>query len=156
MFDILSVGSKDLRQVDDDGRRNELEDWAAATGVATAPERLAELRPGPEVLVTPRTRDRRVAMRWYADEEGMGQDGLIARRGSSTYREGERVMVKIKHRRTADCVVGGFRYETGGKLVGSLLLGLYNADNKLDHVGFTSGFARFDRKALTAKLDKQA
>ncbi|MEA2521105.1 MAG: hypothetical protein QOI81_751 [Actinomycetota bacterium] len=152
VFDILAVGSKDLRPFDEDTRRGELEAWAAATGVRTAPERLAELGPGPEVLVTPRTRDRRVAMRWYADEEGMGQDGLIARLASSGYREGERVMVKIKHRRSIDCVLGGYRLAKDGKGVASLLLGLYDGD-VLHYVGHTSSFRAAQRRELLERLD---
>src|SRR5437868_10974646 len=79
--------------------------------------------------------------------------GVVAKRLDEPYRSGERAMLKVKRLRTADCVVGGFRYATGTRAVGSLLLGLYDDDGRLDHVGFTSGFAAFDRKALTARLE---
>jgi ATP-dependent DNA ligase len=78
----------------------------------------------------------------------------VAKQIDQHYLPGERAMLKIKCLRTADCVVGGFRYETDGKLVGSMLLGLYNADGKLDHVGFVSGISDEARKALTQKLLK--
>lgn len=78
----------------------------------------------------------------------------MAKRVDGAYISGERAMLKVKRLRTADCVVGGFRYETGGDQAGSLLLGLYNAAGKLDHVGFTAGIPAKDRKALTKRLEK--
>ena len=77
-----------------------------------------------------------------------GLDGVIAKRLDLPYQSGERAMRKIKRVRTADCVVGGFRYASKGGEIGSLLLGLYDDDGLLDHVGFTSSFTREDRKAL--------
>ena len=78
---------------------------------------------------------------------------MIAKPLDAPYRFGERAMIKVKRRRTADCVVGGFRYGTGSVEVGSLLLGLYNSEGLLDHVGFTSTLARGDRPALTRRLE---
>lgn len=97
------------------------------------------------------TRSRKTAQRWL-DKSGGALDGIVGKRLDDPYRSGERAMIKIKKRRTADCVVGGFRYGTGTPEVGSLLLGLYNAEGKLDHVGFTSGIPKSDRPALTRKL----
>ena len=81
-----------------------------------------------------------------------GRDGVVAKRLDGKYLSGERAMIKVKRLRTADCVVGGFRYLSGSDEVGSLLLGLYNAQGLLDHVGFTSTIANDERQALTRKL----
>ena len=78
---------------------------------------------------------------------------MVAKLRDGPYVPGERAMMKVKQHRTADCVVGGFRYRTGSREVGSLLLGLYDADGRLDHVGFTATIANKDRAALTAKLE---
>ena len=99
---------------------------------------------------TPGTEDRALAQSWL---DGGLLEGVIAKRLDAPYREGERTMVKVKRARTADCVVGGFRYATGSKSVGSLLLGLYDEAGRLDHVGFTSGFADVDRAELTRTLE---
>jgi ATP-dependent DNA ligase len=99
---------------------------------------------------TPGTAQREVAQDWL---DGGMLEGVVAKRLDGPYAEGERAMIKVKQVRTADCVVGGFRYATGSKLVGSLLLGLFDLDGRLDHVGFTSGFAGVDRKALTIHLE---
>lgn len=135
-FDMLQDAGRDLRLRPLSERRKNLEAFARKA-------------PG-DVFLSPGTNDRRTAMRWL---QSGAYEGVVGKRLDGAYLSGERAMVKVKRRRTADCVVGGFRYKAGGKLVGSLLLGLYNADNKLDHVGFTSGFARFDRKELTARLE---
>lgn len=103
--------------------------------------------------LSPYTHDVRQARKWLT-RSGGSLDGVVAKRLDDPYLGGERAMLKVKCLRTADCVVGGFRYATDSKLVGSLLLGLYNDKGLLDHVGFTSGFATLDRKALTAKLEK--
>ena len=105
---------------------------------------------GPQLSVTPGTDDPALAATWLADGK---LEGVVAKRLDGPYLEGERAMVKIKRSRTADCVVGGFRYGTGSKLVGSLLLGLYNDQGLLDHVGFTAGLAAADKPALTAQLE---
>jgi ATP-dependent DNA ligase len=101
--------------------------------------------------LSPATRRLDVARRWLERSRG-ALDGLIAKRVTAAYVSGEREMLKYKRLRTADCVVGGFRYATGSRQVGSLLLGLYDAEGKLNHVGFTSGIAAKDRAALTRKL----
>jgi ATP-dependent DNA ligase len=122
-------------------RRQALEQFYGAAGAA------------PALRLTDYTRDRKTADDWLAHAAG-ALDGIVAKRIEAPYLAGERAMLKLKHLRSADCVVGGFRYATGSKRVGSLLLGLYNPEGKLDHVGFTSGFANEDRAALTKKLEK--
>jgi ATP-dependent DNA ligase len=111
------------------------------------------LGPNEAVRLSPFTRDIAEARAWL-ETRGGALDGVIAKRLDGVYEPGERVMLKIKKRRTADCVVGGFRYERNTTLVGSLLLGLYNRDAKLDHVGFTATLRDLDRAALTAQLEK--
>ena len=113
----------------------------------------AKLRNDAHFRLSPYTRDVREASNWLS-RSGGELDGVVAKRINGPYVPGERAMLKIKCLRTADCVVGGFRYAQGTREVGSLLLGLYNGEGKLDHVGFTSTVARADRKALTAKLEK--
>jgi ATP-dependent DNA ligase len=103
--------------------------------------------------LSPYTRSHRDAQKWL-DHAGGALDGVIAKRLDGIYESGERAMLKVKRMRTADCVVGGFRYATGAREVGSLLLGLYNEEGKLDHVGFTSSIPREERAALTRKLEK--
>jgi ATP-dependent DNA ligase len=103
------------------------------------------------VLITPATRDPHEAEGWL--EGYAGTDGVVAKRLDRAYESGERAMVKVKRLRTADCVVGGFRYESHSRKVGSLLLGLYDAEGKLDHVGFTSTIAESERAALTRRLE---
>lgn len=100
------------------------------------------------VRLSPATSDRATAERWMRELGATGFDGVVAKRIDAPYLSGERAMQKIKRLRTADCVVGGFRYSEKGRQVGSLLLGLYNQQGLLDHVGFTSSFNREDRKAL--------
>lgn len=102
--------------------------------------------------LSPLTEDRKVAQRWL-DAAGGALDGVIAKRRDEAYRPGERAMLKIKRLRTADCVVGGFRYATKKREVGSLLLGLYDDGGLLHHVGFTSAIAAADRPALTERLE---
>lgn len=113
---------------------------------------VAGLPSGGRLRLSPATIDRAAAKRWFT-ELTHELDGVVAKRLDEPYASGERAMLKIKRIRTADCVVGGFRYGTGSKLVGSLLLGLYNAEGKLDHVGFTSAFTNEDKPALTRKLE---
>ena len=103
--------------------------------------------------LSPYTRVRSEAQRWL-NHAGGALDGVVAKRIDEPYVSGERAMMKVKRLRTADCVVGGFRYESGGDQVGSLLLGLYNEEGKLDHVGFTASISKADRPALTKKLQK--
>lgn len=102
--------------------------------------------------LTPYTRKRSTAVRWL-DRLSGSLDGVVAKETEGRYVRGERAMYKVKRMHTADCVVGGFRYATDGKVVGSLLLGLYNEEGLLDHVGFTSAIANSQRKALTRRLE---
>ena len=123
-------------------RRDELERFCAAH----ADDR--------KLALGPATSDLEQARRWLADIETR-TDGVVAKRLDEPYRSGERAMLKVKRRRTADCVVGGFRYGTGTREVGSLLLGLYE-DGRLHHVGFTSNPPRQDRADLTQRLESLA
>ena len=103
------------------------------------------------IRLSPVTTELSVARKWF--HMGVALDGVVAKRSNLPYQSGERTgMQKIKKERTADCVVGGFRYLEAKPLVGSLLLGLYNKEGKLDHVGFTSSIQQKDRAALTKKL----
>jgi ATP-dependent DNA ligase len=108
---------------------------------------------GSGLPMTPFTRDMRKTERWLNDRQ-VSVDGVVAKRLDLPYQAGERAMLKVKRLRTADCVVGGFRYETGRKLVRSLLLGLYDKDGLLHHVGFTSALADTEKPALTKRLEK--
>ena len=122
-------------------RRRMLETFAART-----------LAGRDDVRLSPATEDAGQARAWL-DMAGGTLDGIVAKRLDLPYQTGERTgMQKVKRRRTVDCVVGGFRYASGARVVGSLLLGLYDADGLLHHVGFTSGFAAAERKALLARL----
>jgi ATP-dependent DNA ligase len=102
------------------------------------------------VSITRGTADRSLAQSWL---DGGQMEGVVAKRLDGPYLEGERAMVKVKRVRTADCVVGGFRYATNSGLVGSLLLGLYDEAGRIDHVGFTSGLAAVDKRDLTQRLE---
>ncbi|HEV2817011.1 MAG TPA: ATP-dependent DNA ligase [Allosphingosinicella sp.] len=106
-----------------------------------------------ELLLSPCTLDRALALSWLGGAGG-ALDGVVAKRRDEPYRPGERAMLKVKQLRTADCVVGGFRYAAEGGEVGSLLLGLYDDEGRLDHVGFTSAIAAAERAALTRRLEK--
>jgi ATP-dependent DNA ligase len=106
------------------------------------------------LLLSPRTTDHSKAGHWLTAAGNAGTDGVIAKRLEDRYTPGERTMIKVKRFRTADCVVGGFRYASRNRQVGTLLLGLYDADGKLDHVGFTSTITDADRAALTRKLER--
>jgi len=100
------------------------------------------------------TRDVAVAGEWLTRFEGAGLDGVVAKPDSLTYQPGKRAMIKIKHSRTADCVVGGFRWhKSGGRAVGSLLLGLYDDRGTLHHVGVTSAFTAAVRRTLADELE---
>jgi ATP-dependent DNA ligase len=106
------------------------------------------------VHLTPCSTERAVALDWFHRFEGAGLDGVIAKRADAPYQPGKRVMLKIKHVRTADCVVAGFRWHKNGPgtLVGSLLLGLYDDRGTLQHVGVTSAFTTAMREQLVAEL----
>jgi ATP-dependent DNA ligase len=107
----------------------------------------------PPVYLTPMTRDRDTAARWLDQFEGAGLDGVVAKPADSSYQPGKRAMIKVKHARTAECVVAGFRWhKTGKDAVGSLLLGLYDSRGSLQHVGVTSSFTMATRRQLAVEL----
>jgi ATP-dependent DNA ligase len=139
-FDLLAEGDDDLRVRPQSERRARL--MRALAGA------------GGRVHLTPCSRDRAVAQDWFQRFEGAGLDGVIAKHESTTYQPGKRVMIKVKHARTADCVVAGFRWHKNGpgELVGSLLLGLYDAAGALHHVGVTSSFTNAARRQLAREL----
>jgi ATP-dependent DNA ligase len=142
VFDLLAEDGQALTQLSLEQRRKRLEPFAK------------HLRGNPRISLSPTTTRLTEAAKWLK-RVGATLDGIIAKRRDMSYRSGERTgMVKIKNHRSADCVVGGFRYNEGQKVVGSLLLGLYDGDGLLHHVGFTSTIARKDKPALTEKLEK--
>ncbi|HVY61513.1 MAG TPA: ATP-dependent DNA ligase, partial [Planctomycetota bacterium] len=107
----------------------------------------------PPFHLTPATRDRATAARWLAEFEGAGLDGVVATPLAGAYLPGQRAMIKVKHARTADCAVAGFRWYKGGRdAVGSLLLGLYDARGALQHVGVASAFTLARRRALLEEV----
>jgi ATP-dependent DNA ligase len=138
-FDLLETGGKSLTGESLGERRKALEAFFAINQV-------------PGLHLSPVTTDRDSALGWLR-RSGGALDGVIAKRLTQEYRSGERAMVKVKQQRTADCVVGGFRYAERKKEVGSLLLGLYDDDGGLHHVGFTSAIPAKERPALTEKLE---
>jgi ATP-dependent DNA ligase len=152
LFDLLEEDGEDLRGRPLRERRARLEAVAERIGASRVPERSEELPPGTEVRLTPWTDDPDVAARWFADEEGLGQDGIVAKQLDQPYQPGVRGWTKVKHRRTADCVVGGYRVAKGGEGVGSLLLGLYDRDGRLHYVGHTSSFKAAERRAIREAL----
>jgi ATP-dependent DNA ligase len=139
-WDLLALGDEDLRAAPQGERRARLE---AILGAAEPP-----------VHLTPATRDRATAADWFQRFEGAGLDGVIAKRLDGHYQPGKRAMLKIKHQRTADCVVAGFRWHKNGPgtHVGSLLLGLFDDEGTLHHVGITSSFTWDRRAALVEEL----
>ena len=137
-FDLLALEDEDLRGRPFSERRGLLAE--ALSGV------------GPSVHVTPATTDAGVADDWFRRFEGAGLDGVVVKRANLPYREGERVMTKVKHERTADCVVAGFRWHKHGGMVGSLLLGLHDDAGRLHHVGVTASFTTARRKELVDEL----
>jgi ATP-dependent DNA ligase len=108
---------------------------------------------GVAVWLSPATTEHARVQRWFRSI-GNGLDGIVAKRRDRPYESGERAMRKLKQMRTADCVVGGFRYASRGKIVGSLLLGLYDDEGLLNHVGFCSSMKAADRQQLTPKLER--
>jgi len=139
-FDALAIDGVDLRETAQSERRERLERVLAGAK--------------PPLHLTPVTRDRDLAVEWLARFEGAGLDGVIAKPLTGTYQPGKRAMLKIKHARTADCVVAGFRWHKNGRdeLVGSLLLGLYDDRGRLHHVGVTSAFTMARRRELATEL----
>ncbi|HTL28126.1 MAG TPA: ATP-dependent DNA ligase [Tepidisphaeraceae bacterium] len=142
IFDILAENGKALVDQPLSSRRKKLETFAK------------KYFRGEDVVLSPATTRLAEATRWFG-EVGGALDGIIAKRTDLAYQSGNRDgMVKVKNMRTADCVVGGFRYAANARIVGSLLLGLYDENDKLNHVGFCSSLSTAERKALTPKLEK--
>jgi ATP-dependent DNA ligase len=138
-FDALAAGGRDIRGLPQLERRARLEKLLAKTR--------------PPIHLTPMTRDPEVARDWLSRFEGAGLDGVMAKPANAPYQPGKRTMFKVKHARTADCVVAGFRWHKSGEdAIGSLLLGLYDDHDKLHHVGVTSSFTMAKRKELVAEL----
>jgi len=137
-FDLLSSGDDDLRSVPGAERRTRL---------------IRELRATASVAITPQTDDPEEAADWFTRYEGAGLDGVIAKKASQPYVEGERLWVKVKHRRTCDCVVGGYRLATpSGGGIASMLLGLYDEEGVLHLVGHTSSFDAAQRRQILELL----
>jgi ATP-dependent DNA ligase len=139
-WDLLALGDEDLRDAPLAVRRERLEQVLANAA--------------PPVHLSPATRERTVAEDWFRRFEGAGLDGVMAKRLDEPYRPGERSMIKVKHERTADCVVAGFRWHKKGPgtMIGSLLLGLYDDEGTLHHVGVAAAFTNTVRKELVTEL----
>ena len=152
LFDLLREGDEDLGGLPLAERRRRLEALAARPGWPPAPGALASMPPAPVVLVAPSSNDPAVADAWFADEEGLGQDGILAKRDDQSYRPGERGWVKVKHRRTLDVVIGGYRLSKAGDGIGALLLGLYDDAGTLHYVGHTSSFKAAERREMLQVL----
>jgi ATP-dependent DNA ligase len=135
-FDLLAADGQNLMTTPQSERRRRLE--AALSNTQ------------PPVYLTSATTDRERAAQWFERFEGAGLDGVVAKRLDGLYVPGDRVMLKVKHQRTADCVVAAFRWNRGqiGTSVGSLALGLYDDSGNLHHVGFTSAFKAAEKRAL--------
>jgi ATP-dependent DNA ligase len=140
-WDVLALGDEDLRATPQGERRRRLE--SALSDIA------------PPIHLTPATLERDLAADWFDRFEGAGLDGVVAKRLEGAYQPGKRAMVKVKHERTADCVVAGFRWHKNGPgtHIGSLLLGLFDDEGRLHHVGITSSFTWDRRAALVEELD---
>ncbi|UGY90543.1 ATP-dependent DNA ligase [Streptomyces gobiensis] len=139
IFDLLALDDSALLDVPLSDRHELL---TRALRDAAAPVHLA-----------PATRDLHVARQWFEQYEGAGLDGVIAKRLDLPYRPDQRLMVKIKHERTADCVVAGLRHHKSGPVVGSLLLGLFDSSGQLQHVGVCASFPMRRRQQLMAELE---
>jgi ATP-dependent DNA ligase len=138
-FDLLALGDDDYTQRPFSERRAALVDALAGSG--------------PSIHVTPATTDMQTAQRWFEEFEGAGLDGVVAKPLAITYQPDKRVMFKIKHERTADCVVAGYRiHKSGGDAIGSLLLGLYQDDGQLASVGVIGAFPMAERRRLFTEL----
>jgi ATP-dependent DNA ligase len=139
-FDVLAIDGRDVRELPQSDRRTLLE---RALATVASP-----------IHVTPMTRDHVEAADWLSRFEGAGLDGVMAKPENGTYEPGKRAMFKVKHARTADCVVAGFRWHKNGHgtLIGSLLLGLYDDRGRLHHVGVTSAFNMNMRRELVREL----
>jgi ATP-dependent DNA ligase len=144
-FDLLAEDDEDLSGAPTAERRARLERMLPTADTDRTP-------PALDVLSTPQTKDIDEARDWFEGLEALGLDGLIARRADSPYSPGKRTMVKLKHKRTADCVVGGYRPGKDGTGIGSLLLGLYDSDDSLHYIGHTSSFKAAARRELLQEL----
>ncbi len=161
-FDLLAEGETDLRPVALNERRQRLEAvlhnavrlpaGTTQSGDELEQEVIAALQPGPRLALSPQTDDPDLAEMWFRVFEGAGLDGVIAKRFDQGYLPRERAMVKVKHQRTADCVVGGYRLNKTKDGIGSLLLGLYDNSGVLHYVGHTSSFKAPERPALLEEL----
>jgi ATP-dependent DNA ligase len=138
-FDVLALGDESLMDAPLGARRERLE------------EALADARP--PVHLTPTTTDVEVAQRWFEQYEGAGLDGVVAKPLDLPYRPDVRLMYKVKHERTADVVVAGYRFHKSGPVVGSLLLGLFDDSGALQHVGVCAAFSMKRREELVAELE---
>ena len=140
-FDLLAVGDEDLRPARQAERRGRLEQALASAAAG--------------VHLTPCSRDRALAREWFHRFEGAGLDGVVAKHEDTSYQPGKRAMVKVKHVRSAECVVAGFRWhkQGPGTHVGSLLLGLFDDAGTLHHVGVTSAFSMAVRRSLAQELE---
>jgi ATP-dependent DNA ligase len=137
-FDLLATGSDDLMEAPFSARRARLEEALAGAGRS--------------VRLTPVTQDERRAAEWFQMFEGAGLDGIVVKPGDLPYAPDKRVMFKVKHERTADCVVAGYREHKTGPIVGSMLLGLYSPDGRLHHVGVAASFPMKRREELVEEL----
>ncbi len=143
LFDLLAEARESYLKLNLRERRRLLEKFARSN-----------LRSAKNTRLSPATTDYHVANNWFR-KTGRDLDGIIAKRLDAAYASGERTAaVKVKRIRTADCAVGGFRYATGARVIGSLLLGLYGEDGLLHHVGFISGFKASERRALTERFER--
>lgn len=141
VFDLLVLKTKDLTALPIEERRAQLERFFGKVVHGL-------------LHLSPATTDRSIAQEWFNKFGALGLDGVMAKRLGEPYHSGDREgMVKVKHLKTADCVVGGFRYGEGTKSVGSLLLGLYDEEGRLVHIGHTSSIRKADRMELTRKLE---
>jgi ATP-dependent DNA ligase len=138
-FDLLALGDDDWRDRPFGERHGALHEALVAAK--------------PPIYVTPSTTDPDTATMWFDQFEGAGLDGVIAKPASGTYQENKRTMFKVKHERTADCVVAGFRWHKTGDVIGSLLLGLYDDEGFLHHTGITASFTMVRRRELVGELE---
>jgi ATP-dependent DNA ligase len=138
-FDLLAIDGEDISQRPFDERRARLEKEFSAVGKG--------------IYVTPMTTDPEEAEHWFNAWEGAGLDGVMAKKADGVYEQNKRTMVKVKHERTIDCVVAGFRWHKDGKGVGSLLLGLYDDAGDLHHIGVTASFTAAKRAELVEFLE---
>lgn len=137
-FDLLALGDEDLRAEPFSTRRAKLQEALESAQ--------------PPIYLTPLTTDQVVAQEWFEQFEGAGLDGIIVKPVGLPYSENKRVMFKVKHERTADCVVAGFRWHKSGGIVGSLLLGIFDDEGTLHHVGVTASFTAARRKELLDEI----